>query len=84
MGLSPIAGGSLKPYHYRGHLRTIDMTMNQQPEKSESPISSPAHKRPRTIDEQDPQPARFEEEFVPIYKAYRKSQIGLSKPEHQH
>ena len=41
--------------------------------KSESLISFPVHKRPRTVDAQEPQPARLREESVPIYKAYRKA-----------
>ena len=44
-------------------------------------INSPAHKRKREADEPE-QPIRLEEQYVPLYKAFRKAYISLDKAQH--
>lgn len=51
---------------------------NQQ---STTSISSPAHKRPRTVQEPETN-IRLEENFVPLYKAYRKASVSQAKAGH--
>ena len=58
--------------------------MNQNTTTADSPISSPAYKRPRPTEEPTSQPKRLEEEFVPLYKAYRKARVSLAKAEHHY
>ena len=45
-------------------------------------ISSPAYKRKRETEEEAP--TRLEEQFVPLYKAYRKANINVAKASHHH
>ena len=50
-------------------------------QQSTTSINSPAHKRPRTVQEPETN-IRLEENFVPLYKAYRKACVSQAKAGH--